>query len=245
MDLDLPKLDIVEDIEEIMEDDETEAEPEPQEIISPEEHMEALKIEEEKRQPFVKKEVKKKRELSEKQKAHLEKIRGMALEKRKAKAAAKKAAVDKVVSEVKEQHKPKYYKPKPKKTAEEKALEREAKKKYKKQTMEVQENNIKTEVEETTPKDFVPSHKEKQREKKEQEALTQQQSFVNFMGNMEMYLKMRDAHAQKKLENNQNDVMEKKQPVKKEAKPKVSKKPEPVPSILQAVDENPFSNYFG
>ena len=166
MDLDLPELDIVEDIAEIMDD---EGESVPQKIISEDEHQKQLEIEEEKKQPFVKKTApKKKKELSEKQLAHLDKIRGMALEKRKTKARARKEAVDKAVSEISEEHKPKYYKPKPKKTPEEKAIEKEAKKKYKKRTIEVNEE-IPQELEEKTPEDFVPSHKAEVKQKKEKE----------------------------------------------------------------------------
>ena len=169
MDLDLPVLDIVEDIAAVM-SDESDEEP-PQKVISEEEHQKMMEEEEEKKQPFVRKTApKKKKELSEKQLAHLNKIRGMALEKRQLKAKARKDAVDKVVNDVKETHKAKYYKPKPKKTPEEKALDKEAKKKYKKNT--IRKNAI---------------------------------------------------------------------PVQTPAKPK----PASVPQILQPVEENPFSNYFG
>ena len=255
MDLDLPKLDIVEDIEDIMNDSEDVVEIEPPEIISPEQHEELLEIEAEKKQPFVKK-VKKKKELSEKQIAHLEKIRGMALEKRRAKARAKKEAVDKVTAEVSEQHKPKYYKPKPKKTAEEKALEKEAKRKYKKQTMEVDNEVVKSEVDETTPEDFVPTHKAVEREKKEKQIFNQQDSFNHFMGNMENYLKMRDAYQEQKLSKNQNDAFKGKSlttpsrtepPVtrsKSKAKAGGSGSPR-IPTILKPAVESPFSNYFG
>ena len=244
MDLDLPVLDIVEDVAEVMND-----EPPPNKVISEEEHLKLMEEEEEKKQPFVRKTAtKKKKELSEKQIAHLNKIRGMALEKRKAKAAAKKEAVDKVKAQVSEDHKPKYYKPKPKKTPEEKALEREAKKKYKKQTMEVEENNIQSVVEEKTPDDFVPSHKADIKEKKEKQLFNQQDSFNHFMGNMETYMKMRDDYDQ----NNQR----KKKPVTtkspihskeyKQSKPiPIPNKQPQIPTILQPIEENPFSNYFG
>ena len=232
MDLDLPELDIVEDVAEVMND-----EPVPNKVLSEEEHLILMEEEEEKKQPFVKKTApKKKKELSEKQIAHLNKIRGMALEKRKAKAAAKKEAVDKVKAQVSEEHKPKYYKPKPKKTPEEKALEKEAKKKYKKKTIEVEENNIQTEIEETTPEDFVPTHKAEVKEKKEKQLFNQQDSFNHFMGNMETYLKMRDEYEKEK------------KPVIKKSKPiPVPKKQVPVevPKILQPIEDNPFSNYFG
>lgn len=235
MDLDLPELDIIEDVAEVMND-----EPPPNKVLSEEEHLKLIEDEEEKKQPFVRKTaIKKKKELSEKQIAHLNKIRGMALEKRKAKAAAKKEAVDKVKAQISEEHKPKYYKPKPKKTSEEKALEREAKKKYKKQTMSVEENNIKKEIEETTPDDFVPSHKSEVKEKVEKDLFNKQDSFNHFMGNMENYLKMRDAHEQKKK------PRETKSPIRKKSQPIPIPKKHPIPTILQPIDENPFSNYFG
>jgi len=234
MDLDLPELDIVEDVAEVMND-----EPVPNKVLSEEEHLKLMEEEEEKKQPFVRKTAqKKKKELSEKQIAHLNKIRGMALEKRKAKAQAKKEAVDKVS----EEHKPKYYKPKPKKTPEEKALEKEAKKKYKKQTMEVEENNVKTEIEEKTPDHFVPTHKAEVKEKKEKEIFNQQDSFNHFMGNMETYMKMRDDYEEKKK------PIRTKSPIRKQSKPipcpTPNKQPQ-LPTILQPIEENPFSNYFG
>ena len=237
MDLDLPELDIIEDVAEIMND-----EIPPNNVISEEEHQKLLDEEEEKKQPFVRKTApKKKKELSEKQISHLNKIRGMALEKRKVKAAAKKLAVDKVKAQVSEEHKPKYYKPKPKKTPEEKALEREAKKKYKKQTMEVEENNIQSEIEETTPEDFVPTHKEEVKEKKEKQLFNQQDSFNHFMGNMESYLKMRDDYEQNKKTFKKSK--DKKEVPKKEVPKKEVK--QTIPTILKPVEENPYANYFG
>lgn len=224
MDLDLPILDIVEDIEEIMDDSK---------VISEEDFEKALLIEEEKKQPFVKKTVvaKKKKELSDKQIAHLNKIRGMALEKRQTKAAAKKEAIDKVKEEVSIEHKPKYYKPKPKKTKEEKDEERELKKKYKKQTMEVVDEVVE-EIKEVTPEEFVPKHKAVIKEKKEKQLFNQQDSFNHFMGNMESYLKLREEHDKSKAKQ-----QPKQQPIKKVS--------QPTPVILQPIEENPFSNYFG
>lgn len=57
------------------------------------------------------------------------------------------------------------------------------------------------------------------------------------MGNMEQYLRLRDEHERKK-------PIEKKSPIRKNAIP-AKPKPAPVPQILQPVEENPFSNYFG
>lgn len=236
MDLDLPTLDIVEDIAEVMDDELT-----IEKIPTEEEHIKHLEIEEEKKQPFIRKTVvKKKKELSEKQKAHLDKIRGMALEKRQIKARAKKEALDKVKEQIAEEHKPKYYVPKPKKTKEEKALEKEAKKKYKKHTMEVIEEVV-NEEEEITPSDFIPNHKELIKKQKEQDLINQQNSFNNFMGNMENYMKLREVHEQTKQPKQVKQV--KQVPIKETIKETI--KPHQVPTVLQTEPENPFSNYFG
>ena len=229
MDLDLPILDIVEDIEEIMDDDV---------VLSPEDFEEALRIEEEKKQPFVKKSVvevpkKKKKELSEKQLMHLNKIRGMALEKRQTKAAAKKEAIDKVKEDISSEHKPKYYKPKAKKTKEEKEEEKLIKKKYKEKTIEVNEEIV-DEEEHITPDEFIPKHKAVVKEKKEAALFNQQDSFNHFMGNMESYLKMREEHDRTKPK------------PKPQAKQTVVKQPISQPTdILQPINDNPFSSYFG
>lgn len=237
MDLDLPILDIVEDIEEIMDDDV---------VLSPEDFEEALRIEEEKKQPFVKKSVvevpkKKKKELSEKQLAHLNKIRGMALEKRQTKAAAKKEAIDKVKEDISSEHKPKYYKPKAKKTKEEKEEEKLIKKKYKEKTIEVNEEIV-DEEEHTTPDEFIPKHKAVVKEKKEAALFNQQDSFNHFMGNMESYLKMREEHDRTRR------APPPKTPAVKERGLGVTPKKQPVSQptdILQPINDNPFSSYFG
>tara|TARA_R110000803_G_scaffold124302_1_gene192096 strand:+ start:1401 stop:2060 length:660 start_codon:yes stop_codon:yes gene_type:complete len=219
MDLDLPQLDIVEDIEEIMDD----------KHLSVEEFEKDEAIELEKKQPFIKKP---KKELSEKQKGHLDKIRGMALEKRQEKARAKKEAVDKVVLDIEETHKPKYYKPKPKKTPEEKELLKQEKIKYKKSTLkiidEVEEPIIKT-----TPKDFVPDHKQLKKNEKEKELLNEQSNFNHFMGNMEQYLKLRD--------NFEKEKEKKKKPV---VSPSPKPKEIPKPNILLP-EQNIYSSFFG
>ena len=250
MDLDLPILDIVEDIEEIMDDDG---------VLSPEDFEEALRIEEEKKQPFVLRRAeppktptategglgvtpkKKKKELSEKQLMHLNKIRGMALEKRQTKAAAKKEAIDKVKEDISSEHKPKYYKPKAKKTKEEKEEEKLIKKKYKEKTIEVNEEIV-DEEEHTTPDEFIPKHKAAVKEKKEAALFNQQDSFNHFMGNMESYLKMREEHDRTRRAPPAISRASKTTAVKETPK----KQPVSQPTdILQPINDNPFSSYFG
>tara|TARA_R110000787_G_scaffold285358_1_gene400783 strand:- start:560 stop:1234 length:675 start_codon:yes stop_codon:yes gene_type:complete len=224
MNLDLPELDIVADIEEIMDDEQ----------ITEEQYQEEMAKQEEEKQPFVKKQPiqKKKKELSEKQIAHLDKIRGMALEKRQVKATAKKEALQKVV----ETHQPKYYKAKPKKSQAEKQLEKEAIAKYKKTTIPIDET-IKEHVADKTPEDFVPEHKEIVKQKKQNVELETQHNFNHFMGNMEKYLKLR------------TDYEKAKQPVVKETVPHIEKpKPvkEPVPQMLTPQEpQNMYSSFFG
>lgn len=220
MDTNLPNLDIVEDINEIMKDDE----PTPEKVA---ETIDAVEnIEEEDNSPFVQPE-KKKKELSEKQKAHLEKIRVLAQEKKQAKMKAKQEALEKVNAE----HKPRSYKPKKqKKTEEQKKYEERTVKMDIKEPREEQKENIKN----STPDDFVKSHKEKLEKerisKEEQEKL----SFMNFMGNMEKYLILKDTYETRKKNKTANN------------KPKENKapEPEPVPIVIKE-EKHPFSNYFG
>jgi hypothetical protein len=221
MDTNLPSLDIVEDINVIMEDDEVTPEKVNQTI------EEVEKQEEEDNSPFVQKPTKKKKELSEKQKAHLDRIRKIAFEKKKAKQEAKQQALDKI----NEEHKAKSYKPRKTKKTEEQ-------KKYEERTVKIdikeprEEKDIKTE----TPDDFVPSHKEKLAEQKKNEEANEKMSFINFMGNMEKYLIMRDDYERTKKQ-------------KAQPKPREDIKPPPKKSIVIPAPiqppSNPFSSYFG
>ena len=61
------------------------------------------------------------------------------------------------------------------------------------------------------------------------------------MGNMENYMKLREAHEQAKQEKQPKQPKQEKVkdvPIKKEI-------PHQVPTVLQTEPENPFSNYFG
>ena len=80
MDTNLPNLDIIEDIEEVMNDNEPQQAK--QSVEEQPDETQEVEDEPEDKSPFVKPQ-KKKKELSEKQKAHLQKIRKLAVEKKK------------------------------------------------------------------------------------------------------------------------------------------------------------------
>jgi hypothetical protein len=216
MDTNLPVLDIVEDINEVMDD-------------APEQINQTIKdvedAENEVDSPFIEPEKpkKKKRELSEKQKAHLDRIRKLAVEKKKQKADAKKEALKKV----NEEHKPRSYKPRKKKTEEQKKYQERTKVIDDTDPREQQAQNQKT----STPDNFVPSHKAQQEEKRQNAVQDDKMSFMNFMGNMEKYLIMRDEYDKKKP--------------KPKAQPK--KVEQPIPKIVSAPPKpkTGFEDYFG
>ncbi len=232
MDTNLPNLDIVEDIKEIMNDDVPDIkEVENNDILNENQELED-------NSPFVKPK-KEKRELSDKQKSHLEKIRVLAVEKKNAKSKAKKEAMDIINKE----HKAKSYKSKEqlKLEKEERKLEREekklAKQKYKEKTIKINDEIKENDLTKTSD-DFIPIHKE---EKKQEKINNDISSFSNFMNNMENYLKLRD------------DFERKKQPIKKqEDKQKKTKKEEIKPQAIKqqpinliTTPDNPYINYFG
>ncbi len=232
MDTNLPSLDIVEDIEEVMND-----EPTPEKIQSTIDEVE--KLDENEDSPFVPKvtETKKKKELSEKQKAHLEKIRKLALEKKKEKQRAKKEALEKVDQE----HKPRSYKPRKKKTEEDKKYKEKTLKVEIKEPREQPENNPKN----STPEDFVPSHKENIEKDKKYKEEQDKLSFMNFMGNMEKYMLLKDDYDRKK--NSSRNVQTHNNPPSSKPQQKPTQKPkQPIPVPLKPVEKiNPYSNYFG
>ncbi len=230
MDTNLPSLDIVEDLKVIMDDDE----PTPEQVQETINEVEKQEVHDD--SPFIQKVApKKKKELSEKQKAHLEKIRKLAQEKKEAKKKAKEEALNKV----EEEHKAKSYKtykprkPRTKKTEEQKQYDEKTIKMEIKEPREDQKNIQKN----STPEDFVPSHKEeleKQRKMKEEQ---DKFSFMNFMGNMEKYLVLKDDYDRKKSnDTSTKKVVEKPRPAVKQSQPK---------PIIQQSPLDPYSNYFG
>tara|TARA_R110002072_G_scaffold41120_2_gene115949 strand:- start:8711 stop:9484 length:774 start_codon:yes stop_codon:yes gene_type:complete len=139
-------------------------------IVDPEKAIKAQQepmetIEEEIEEPVKPEKVKKaKKPLSDKQKAHLDRIRKLALEKKKEKALMRKEALKKVNDEY------------------------EAKKTYKKRTIKV---NEKIEEPPSPPPNPIKQRVEKQYPKKHAEdtPLTDDQSFIGFMENMGKYQK--------------------------------------------------------
>lgn len=237
MDTNLPNLDIVEDIKEIMND-----EPTPEKI---QETIETVENHEEDNSPFVQKSQptpptngKKKKELSEKQKAHLEKIRKLAFEKKREKAKAKREALEKVNAE----HKPRSYKPRKPKNAK-----TEEQKNYEDKTIKtptvldkIQEPREEPNIKNSTPDDFVPSHKQELEKKKKYSEEQEKMSFINFMGNMEKYLILKDDYDRNKRNSQNNKTYNN----KTTPKPQPVEKPKPIP-IQPPKPPNPFENYFG
>ena len=219
MDTNLPNLDIVEDINVIMDD-----EPTPQKVNETIEEVENQEIED--NSPFIQKTTttKKKKELSEKQKAHLDRIRKLALEKKKEKQKAKQEALEKV----NEEHKARSYKPR-------KVKKTEDHKKYEEKTikMDIKEPREETNEKASTPDDFVPSHKEKLAEIKKNEENNEKMSFINFMGNMEKYLIMKDEYDREKAPKKE-----------KKTTPQAKQTTAPIPIPLQP-PSNPYGGYFG
>jgi hypothetical protein len=227
METNLPSLDIVDDIAEVMSDDL------PSKIEEKKPETINMDVEEEDDSPFIKaKPVKKKKELSEKQKAHLDKIRKLALEKKQAKMKAKQEALEKVD----EEHKAKHYKPRRKKTEEQKDYE---KKTTKIDDTEPREKQVEKKA---TPDDFVPSHKEEIKRKKEQQLKDEENAFMNFMGNMEKYLLLKDNYDRKKRAKNSKTNLSKSSSNNIKQTPKPTPKPAP---LVPEEPPNPYAHYFG
>lgn len=237
MDANLPELDIVEDIAEVMNDEPPNMSDETETITINEEVDDS---------PFIRKPVKnvekmvdiekavekpgkKKKELSEKQKAHLARMREKALEKKRAKAEEKAKAM----KEINEKHKAVHYVSK-KDKLQEKQEEKANKKKYNDSTLQIDDTEPRqrtiSNINET-PDDFVPSHKEKIQKKNETKELDDRMSFLNFMGNMEKYFILKDRY-----EANKKKHQQKKQEIPKE-------KPTPVPTPAPK-PAGRYSNYF-
>jgi len=229
MDLDLPNLDIkepdeldlptAEDIEEDIEQAEEDNDPF---IKQPTKEL-MMKNAEEQEPPA--KPPKKKRELSEKQLAHLARMR----EKATAKREAKKKEKEEALSAINEKHKAKSYKPEQHK--------KRVQKEYKKRTIPVKDEvEQPPEPEEQTPEDFLPSHKAKEKKKKEDAVHNEQMAFINFMTNMERYKQLKGAY---------NDAKERQtKKTAPSAKPVVKKQvAEPVNLVVK--QDNPYNDYFG
>jgi len=225
MDNGLPSLAVVEDVAELVSDDEDDTlkQATPDSVASV---LEDVRIADEEDTPFVKQEIakapkpKKKKELSEKQKAHMKRLADARREKTRLMKEAKAIVDMKTQEEL------------------EKIQLREKKKSYKKATQKLDhtEPREKEDDENDTPDDFVPSHKEKMKQKVETEQERESRMFMSFMSNMEKYQKLRADYETEKSKSKPKPkkVMETKKVI------------EPVPlQILNEPKSSPFDSYFG
>ena len=230
MELNLPDLDIQPDLDILAEDDKIQEETKKVEV-------EEVDLQED---PIFKKPKKQKKPPSEKQLAHLARIRQLAAEKKALKTKAKAEALAKV----NEEHKAKSYKPRKKKVEldENKKIIEEV---TQEQTQAYNEKTIAKEYieptkitpnESNTPEDFNKSHKEKVKKDKVNKEEEERNSFIQFMSNMETYKKMKSEYKAKQP---------KPQPPPRPRQVATPVRREP-PSILKPPEPpNPYADYFG
>ena len=230
MELNLPDLDIQPDLDILAEDDKIQEETKKVEV-------EEVDLQED---PIFKKPKKQKKPPSEKQLAHLARIRQLAAEKKALKTKAKAEALAKV----NEEHKAKSYKPRKKKVEldeNKKIIEevtQEQTQAYKEKTIakEYIEPTKITPNESNTPEDFNKSHKEKVKKDKVNKEEEERNSFIQFMSNMETYKKMKSEYKAKQP---------KPQPPPRPRQVATPVRREP-PSILKPPEPpNPYADYFG
>ncbi len=160
-----------------------------------------------------------KKPLSEKQKAHLERIRVKALEKKKEKAAMRKAALQKVNEEY------------------------ESKKTYKKRTIKTNPKIIKEEIEHSQPNNLTPEQNEIKKQNKPKPK-TEDESFIDFMSNMGKYQQYMTEYNKK-----QEALKPKPKPKPIIKKPVVNPDvkvlpPTLIPKILKQEPDNPYDSIF-
>lgn len=230
MELNLPDLDIQPDLDILAEDDKIQEETKKVEV-------EEVDLQED---PIFKKPKKQKKPPSEKQLAHLARIRQLAAEKKALKTKAKAEALAKV----NEEHKAKSYKPRKKKVEldENKRIIEQV---TEEQTQAYNEKTIAKEYieptkitpnESNTPEDFNKSHKEKVKKDKVNKEEEERNSFIQFMSNMETYKKMKSEYKAKQP---------KPQPPPRPRQVATPVRREP-PSILKPPEPpNPYADYFG
>ena len=230
MELNLPDLDIQPDLDILAEDDKIQEETKKVEV-------EEVDLQED---PIFKKPKKQKKPPSEKQLAHLARIRQLAAEKKALKTKAKAEALAKV----NEEHKAKSYKPRKKKVEldENKRIIEQV---TEEQTQAYNEKTIAKEYieptkitpnESNTPEDFNKSHKEKVKKDKVNKEEEERNSFIQFMSNMETYKKMKSEYKAKQP---------KPQPPTRPRQVATPVRREP-PSILKPPEPpNPYADYFG
>lgn len=185
-------------------------------IADPKESIEAQSLpvieeEEEPRKPIKKQ----KKPLSEKQKAHLDRIRKLALEKKREKAQMRKEALKKVNEDY------------------------ESKKAYKKRTIKVNEKieeppsppPERKQFKERVEKHYTP-------EKEEDTALLEDNAFIGFMENMGKYQRYMINHQNKQ---NKNKPQRQAPPA---PKPKPAPVPAPPPAHLLVKENDPYADIF-
>ena len=237
MELNLPELDIQPDLDILAEDDKEDLGGKPihQEVKV---EVEEVDLQED---PIFKKPKKQKKPPSEKQLAHLSRIRQIAKEKKALKTKAKAEALAKV----NEEHKAKSYKPRKKKVEldENKRIIEEV---TQQQTQAYKEKTIAKEYieptkitpnESNTPEDFNKSHKEQVKKDKLNKEEQERNSFMQFMSNMETYKKMKiDYKAKQTKATPQPPPRPRTQQVVRQEPPSILKPPQP---------PNPYADYFG
>ena len=191
-------------------------------IPDPTESIEAQSmpvIEEEEEEEVVSKPIKKqKKPLSAKQKAHLDRIRKLALEKKREKAQMRKEALKKVNEDY------------------------ESKKAYKKRTIKVNEKieeppsppPERKQFKERVEKHYTP-------EKEEDTALLEDNAFIGFMENMGKYQRYMINHQNKQ---NKNKPQRQAPPPPAPPKPVQKRQPAPPPPHLLVKENDPYADIF-
>lgn len=216
--INLPTLDIEEDLEVLMKDDIVTDNAVKNTVEVPEEP------EEEDEDPVFAKPKKQKRVCSEKQLQHLARVRDLAKEKKQTKADAKLQALEKVNTE----HKTNYS------VVKEKQLASAEKRAIAKKTI-----NLNKEVTKPPPKSAEQVEFNKRVTKSQEEINLE--SFSHFMGNMEKYSKLREEY-----ENNKPKPKPPPPAPKPVAKTAPQAKPVPfIPAILRPPVTHIYDDYFG
>lgn len=237
MELNLPDLDIQPDLDILAEDDKEDLGGKP---IHQEVKVEVQEVDLQEDPIFKKPQKKQKKPPSEKQLAHLSRIRQIAKEKKALKTKAKAEALAKV----NEEHKAKSYKPRKKKIEldENKRIIEEV---TQQQTQAYNEKTIAKEYieptkitpnESNTPEDFNKSHKEQVKKDKVTKEEEERNSFMRFMSNMETYKKMKSDYKAKQQPKPPPRPARTTQQVVRQEPPSILKPPEP---------PNPYADYFG
>jgi hypothetical protein len=187
-------------------------------IKEPKQTIKALTDIEEEEEVEVKPLKKVKKPLSEKQKAHLERIRVKALEKKKEKAAMRKAALQKVNEDY------------------------EAKKTYKKRTIKPNPKIIKEDIEHSQPNNLTPEQNTIKKQQQQTKPKSEDDSFIDFMSNMGKYQHyMTEYNKKQAVKTKPKPAL---RPVVNPDVKIVKSTPTPIPKILKQQPDNPYDSIF-